>query len=149
MEGLDYWVWIAAGIILALLEIIMPTFFALLFGASAVVVGIVTLLSQDISLQAQLISWAVLGAVVTVLWFKVFRPSKAPALSHVAVVGQLGMVIEDISPSRPGKIRFTIPVLGEPEWKATASTTIATGERVTVIDIAIESHTLVVDVINQ
>lgn len=146
MEGLEYWVWVAAGIILALLEIVMPTFFALLFGLSAVAVGIITLIYGDVSLQVQLLIWAVLGGVATVLWFKVFRPTAKPAVQDEAIVGQIAMVIEDITPTRPGKIRFTIPVLGEPEWDASASARIFTGERVSVVGV--HNHVLVVETIN-
>lgn len=147
MEGLEYWVWVAAGIVLALLEIVMPAFFALLFGLSAVVVGIITLVHSDISLQVQLVVWALLGGVATVLWFKVFRPTTRPVLQDDAIVGQIAMVIEDITPARRGRIRFTIPVLGEPEWEASADAAIATGERVSVVGV--QNHVLVVETINK
>lgn len=147
MEGLEYWVWVAMGIVLALLEIVMPAFFVLLFGLSAVVVGIITFLNSDISLQMQLLVWAVLGGVATVLWFKVFRPTVRPVLREEAVVGQIAMVVADITPARPGRIRFTIPVLGEPEWDASASASIPTGERVSVIGI--QNHLLVVETLNK
>lgn len=147
MEGLEYWMWVAAAIVLALLEIVMPAFFALLFGISALVVGLITWFYPDISLQAQLIIWAVLGAVITVLWFKVFRPTSKPVVRDEAVVGQIGMVVTDIAPTRPGKVRFTIPVLGEPEWEASAATAIATGERVSVVGV--KKNILVVETLKK
>ncbi|WP_439135058.1 NfeD family protein [Pseudomaricurvus sp.] len=144
MEGLAYWIWIAAGIVIALLELLIPTFFALLFGLSAIVVGVVTLVYPDVSLQIQLIVWSVLAVVSTVLWFKFFKPSKTPPVTSDAVVGQVAMVVEDIRPEREGMIRFTIPVLGESEWKATAAVKISTGERVTVKDF--DGQLLIVEI---
>lgn len=147
MEGLEYWIWVAASIVLALLEIVIPAFFALLFGLSALVVGLLTWFWPDISLQAQLSIWAVLGAVITVLWFKVFRPARKPVAHSEAVAGKVGMVVDEITPSRPGRVRFTIPVLGEPEWEARAATAIATGERVSVVGV--EKHILVVETLKK
>ncbi|MBU3070100.1 NfeD family protein [Aestuariicella sp. G3-2] len=143
MEGFDYWIWIAGGIVLALLELLIPTFFALLFGLSAIVVGLITLIFPDLSLQLQLVVWSVLAIVSSILWFKVFKPSKTPPVTRDAMVGQVAMVIEDITPERQGVIRFTIPVLGESQWKATAIVGIQTGERVKVIDV--DDQTLIVE----
>lgn len=145
MEGFAYWVWIAGGIVLALVELLIPTFFALLFGLAAIVVGLITLIFPDLSLQLQLVIWSLLAIVSSILWFKVFKPTKTPPVTREAMVGQVAMVIEDITPERQGMIRFTIPVLGESEWKSTAADTIRTGERVKVTDV--DGQLLIVEVL--
>jgi membrane protein implicated in regulation of membrane protease activity len=78
MEWLDqivfwHW-WIAAGLLL-ILELTTPTFFFLWLGIAAAATGLLLLVFPGLSVEAQLVLFAVLSVVAIVLWRK-FREAR-------------------------------------------------------------------------
>ena len=57
-----YWHWLAFGMALMAIEIFLPSFTALWFGAGAILVGILLLLIPSLSLAWQVGIWAVASA---------------------------------------------------------------------------------------
>ena len=146
--GIDisYWHWIVLGIALMLIEIVLPSFTALWFGAAAVVVGIVLFLVPDMSMSAQLILWTVLSVILVWLWFRYLKPlaiDKTKAgLSREAIVGEVGQVVTVPNEERKGVLRFPAPILGADEWLFISQAELAPGDRVRVVDVS--GNTLVV-----
>lgn len=138
---MKYWMWIAFGMILAILEIFVPNFVIIWFGLSAVVVGLVMLL-HPLSLTAQLLLWALGSAFWVAVWFLWVKPRMADRTTagqaREAILGAVGTVIDPPREAHRGKIRFPAPVLGSDEWSCIAEgeEPLAVGDRAVVIELA-------------
>ncbi|MDL2329678.1 NfeD family protein [Desulfosarcina sp. OttesenSCG-928-A07] len=144
---MEYWHWLVFGMILMMAEIFIPSFTIFWFGLGALVVGLI-LLATPISLAWQVFFWTIASCAFTLIWFKFVRPkmrdrTKA-GLSREAIVGEVGQVIHPsvAAQGQRGRVRFTIPILGADEWAFVCDTDTATGDRVSIMDIA--GNTLVV-----
>jgi membrane protein implicated in regulation of membrane protease activity len=141
-----YWHWVILGIGLILLELALPSFTALWFGAGALVVGLVLYLAPDLSLAVQVILWTVVSSILTWLWFKILKPLSADrtkaGLSREAIVGETGQVLSTPIEDRRGTLRFPAPILGSDEWLFISQETVAVGDRVRVTDVS--GNTLIV-----
>lgn len=67
IDTLGPWTWIVAGLILLVLEVVLPGTFFLWFGVSAVVVGIVALIFPTLAWQAEVIGFLVLAVVLVIV----------------------------------------------------------------------------------
>jgi membrane protein implicated in regulation of membrane protease activity len=133
------WIWIAAGLALAAIELVIPSFTIIWFGLSAVVVGLVSYLAGILSLPVQLALWAVLSIVFTFAWFKFFRQETKTlsGQSKDAIIGKAGVVIKvNDSTFHSGVIRFPISVLGSDEWTYVTDDPLQVGDRGVITDIA-------------
>jgi len=135
-----YWHWIVLGIGLMALEIVLPSFVALWFGAAAVLVGGVVLLLPNTGLAIQVLLWVVFSIVLTWLWFRFMQPlskdrTKA-GLSREAIVGEVGQVLSPPTSERRGTLRFSVPILGADEWSFMCDEELMAGDRVRVRDIS-------------
>lgn len=136
---MEPWKWIAAGLALAALELVVPSFTIIWFGLSAVVVGLISFLPGMQSLPVQLALWAVLSIVFTFAWFKFFRQETKTlsGQSKEAIIGKSGVVIKvNDSTFHSGVIRFPIAVLGSDEWPYVTDELLQTGDRGVITDIA-------------
>lgn len=135
-----YWHWIVLGIGLVLLEIPLPSFTSLWFGAAAVVVGLLLLFMPDLSFTLQVLIWTLLSVMLTWLWFRYLKPlsiDKTKAgLSRESIVGEVGQVMVVPNAERRGKLRFSAPVLGSDEWLFISQDQLAAGDRVQVVDVS-------------
>lgn len=131
--------WFVIGFVLIAFEIILPSFAALWFGLSAIIVGIIVWLIPSLGTPTQFIIWAVLSILCTFLWFKFIKPlsiDKTQAgLSREATIGQVGMVIQVNLAHDHIRVRFPIPVLGSDEWNCRSLHPLQVGDRVSVVDI--------------
>ena len=137
-----YWHWIVLGIGLMALEMVLPSFVSLWFGAAAVIVGLILLAMPELSLAVQVVLWVIFSILMTILWFKFIQPhakdrTKA-GLSREAMLGEAGQVISLPSGSRRGQLRFPAPILGSDEWMFICETdeTLQLGDRVRVVEIS-------------
>lgn len=137
--NIAYWHWIVLGLVLAGMEIFMPTFFILWFGAAAVSVGLV-LWVVPMTLTAQLLLWIVNSAVFVVLWHKLVSPRmkdrSLAGMSREAIIGQTGIVVQHNSESGRGRLKFPAPILGDDEWDFICEGKLAGGDRVTVTEVS-------------
>jgi membrane protein implicated in regulation of membrane protease activity len=142
----EYWHWIVFGMILILVELVVPSFTIFWFGLSALIVGGVLLVAPKTTFTWQLLLWALGACLMTLLWFKLFRPLMADrtkaGISREAIVGESGQVIRAPSQQNRGMLRFTTPVLGAEEWPFICEQAVAVGDRVVVTDIS--GNTLIV-----
>lgn len=135
-----YWHWLVFGMALMMIEIVLPSFTALWFGAGAVLVGVLLLVFPGMAIGLQLFVWTIVSILFTFLWFKYLRPlsvdrTKA-GLSREAIVGQSGQVLLAPVGEQRGKLRFTTPILGAEEWSFICQQEVAPGDRVWVVDVS-------------
>ena len=131
-----YWHWLVLGILLVILEIVVPSFAILWFGLGAVVVGILLWLIPPLSVVAQLLVWIVASGGFALLWFKYFKPrmidKTMAGLSREAAIGESGQVIKLPVEQGRGMVRFTTPLLGADEWEFICDQALSLGDRVFV-----------------
>lgn len=136
---IEPWHWLVLGFVLLIIEMFVPTFASLWFGAAAIIVAALAWL-LPISVSVQVIIWLVLSAAFLVVWFKFIKPlsvdrTKA-GLGGSVIVGETGMIIVSPQPDHAGVVRFSVPIVGAAEWMCrTTGEVIAVGERVVVTDI--------------
>ncbi len=136
---MEAWIWIAAGIALTALELVIPSFTIIWFGLSAIVVGLASLVLGIHSLPIQLALWAVLSIILTIAWFKFFRQEtkSLSGQSKDSILGKAGVVIKVNESTFPGgTIRFPISVLGSDEWPFVSEEPLQIGDRGIITDIA-------------
>ena len=133
-----WWHWIVLGIVLMLLELAVPTFFLIWFGAAAVIVGLLVAVFPALSLAWQIVVW-IAGAIAFIwLWFRIFKRGlhkTRAGMSKGSLVGEVGLVTKEIRPYETGQVRFQKPILGDDLWDALSEDEIRIGERVRVLDI--------------
>lgn len=136
---LEPWHWLVLGCVLLIVEMFVPTFASLWFGAAAIIVAALLWLIP-IPVSVQIIIWLVLSAIFLVAWFKFIRPlsvdrTKA-GLGGSVIIGETGMIIVAPQPERAGMVRFSVPIVGAAEWMCrTSGEQVAVGDRVIVTDI--------------
>jgi membrane protein implicated in regulation of membrane protease activity len=135
---LVWWHWVVLGIVLALLELVVPTFFLVWFGVGAVIVGIALVAFPELSFPWQVLLWVVCSVAFIGLWFKVFKPGfhkTRVGMSKGTAIGEVGIVTREIRPHGKGEVRFQRPMLGDDVWESIADEEFKVGERVKVLDI--------------
>lgn len=129
------WLWIYAGLGLALLELVVPGFVLCFFGLAAATVGVLRLVcGAAFGVTAQMAAFSILSVLYIILLRrylkKVFVGEKGGAAQGLSdeYVGRTGTVTEAIVPPKTGRV-----LLGDAEWTATADAPIPAGTDVTVI----------------
>lgn len=135
-----YGLWIIAGVVALIIDLLSGTLFMLWVGGGCIVAGIVAAIFPTVA-WAPWAAFVVATAVLFYLGLPLARKMREQSLipSNVdAVVGQEGIVLETIDPvSNTGRVR-----VGSDEWRARADEEIGAGERVCVLGV--EGATLVV-----
>jgi inner membrane protein len=136
MESILWWHWIVLGIILMLLEIVVPSFTIFWFGLGAVVTGLLLAVFPEISLKWQLLVFSGASIGFAFCWFRFFVPRKKTRYllaDEQTAIGQTGIAATSaLSPEELGRVAFSVPVLGEESWMYQADEPIETGNRVRV-----------------
>ena len=134
---IEWWHWIVLGIVLALAELAVPAFFIIWFGLGALGVGLALFVWPGLSLATQLIVWATLSAALTALWFRYLKPRTVSqiGLSSAALIGEVGVLVGELTPQTRGQVRFQKPLLGADLWACYAETPLAAGTRVRVVAV--------------
>ncbi len=133
------WIWVAGGITLAALELIVPSFTIIWFGLAAVVTGIFSFIFGIQSLAVQLALWAVMSGLFTFMWFKFFRQETRTfsGQGKDAIIGKAGTVVRVTdSTFQGGTIRFPIAILGSDEWSFISDEEFQVGDRGIITDLA-------------
>jgi membrane protein implicated in regulation of membrane protease activity len=144
----QWWHWLALGLLLVGAELLVPSFTIFWFGLGAGLTGLVLLLFPGLSLTGQLALFAFFSAACTVLWFRVLKPRMADrssaGMSREAIIGEPGTVIKATTGAHDkGRVRFVVPLLGSEEWPCICSVPLQTGDQVRVTGI--EGHVLTVE----
>ena len=142
LEGLEPgWLWMIAGVLLLIAEIIAPGFFLVFIGAAAIAAGLFTVLFS-LGIAAQLTLF-VIYAIIAVMIGRKFYANAAvdagdPLLNDRAarLVGKSVTVIEEVN-EHSGRVR-----VGDSEWSARGGPG-SVGERVRITGV--EGNCLLVE----
>ena len=144
MNGIDPgWLWLIGGVLLLILEVIVPGFFLVFLGAAAIATGLFTVLF-NLGAAAELALFA-LYAVIAVLVGRRFYANRTadstdPLLNDRAgrLVGKVVTVVAAVD-DQNGRVR-----VGDSEWSARGGPA-AAGERVRITGVegnclTVEAH---------
>jgi hypothetical protein len=139
MENILWWHWIVLGIILVLMELVVPSFTIFWFGLGALVTGLLVALLPEIPLKWQILVFSLSSIGFTFLWFRLFVPRKrmkSLLMDEKSAIGQTGIAASRaLLPGQKGRVAFSVPVLGEESWSYQADEPIETGNRVRVVAV--------------
>jgi inner membrane protein len=141
---MSYFLWLTFAVIAIVIEIAIPTFFALFAGVGFLAAGAIAFFFPD-AMLLQLISAAifmVIGAIV----FQTQRIASADLSSvgtHNEFVGILGRVIVPVTDHHEGDVELYEPVIGNRHWMALSQNIeIEAGCEIEIVEI--RGNTLVV-----
>ena len=135
---LEWWHWAVLGIALILAELVIPAFVLVWFGLGALLVGAIVSVVPGASLTFQIGTWTLASVAMIVLWFKIFKRGfhkTRIGMADANVIGEVGMLIQDVEPYRKGQVRFQKPILGADVWDCIADEPIRSGERIKVLGV--------------
>jgi len=129
------WLWVYAGLVLMLLELVAPGFILCFFGLSAATVGVLRFVFGDaFTLTGQLAAFSVLSVLYIILLRrslkKVFvggRVETKTDFDHESV-GRTGKLTVAVLPPLTGRV-----MIGDAEWTAASDRPIAVGADVRVV----------------
>jgi len=124
-------VWIIAGLVLAVLEMIVPGMVIIWFGIAGVVTGILAFFVRNEYVQFGV--FVVLSGVMVVFSQRIARRITHPEPEPVGanrMQDAVGLVVQDINPPDLGRVK----VSGD-EWRAEAKAAITRGNRVRVLEV--------------
>lgn len=134
-------VWVISGVILLILEVVLPIFVFLWLGAAAVGVAILTFLGITHGIEQQFIAYAIISPLL--LWSSrklIKSRTKARARTNIDdLIGKQATVIQPIEDVAPGRIS-----LYGIDWLARSANETAIPAQSRVCIIAVEGATLVV-----
>jgi len=146
MIEIKAWYWLVFGMVLIMVELIVPSFTILWFGLGAFVVALLLWVVPDMAMSWQLFFWSIASVVFTAFWFLFFKPrmvdKTSAGISLEAVLGESGLVIKRPEARNRGIVKFTTPLLGAEQWQFICKDNVEPGDRVAVIDVS--GNTLVV-----
>ena len=135
---LEWWHWAVLGIALILAELVVPAFVLVWFGLGALLVGAIVFIAPGASLTFQIATWTLASVAMIVLWFKIFKPGfhkTRIGMADANVIGEVGLLIQDVEPYHKGQVRFQKPILGADVWDCIADDPIRSGERIKVLGV--------------
>ncbi|MBV5307400.1 MAG: NfeD family protein [Desulfobulbaceae bacterium] len=139
MGNILWWHWVVLGVILVLMELVVPSFTIFWFGLGALLTGLLLALLPEIGLKWQMLVFVVSSVGFTFCWFYFFVPQKKIKTilqDEQAAIGQTGIAASRaLIPGDRGRVVFSVPVLGDESWTYLADEPIDTGNRVRVIEV--------------
>jgi membrane protein implicated in regulation of membrane protease activity len=120
--------WLVVGIVLILLEFVIPGVVICFFGVSAIIASAIVFIFSGIALTYQLLIFAIGGAVLALLCRRYFKGgiksgSGGGDIDEDDVCGALCVCKEKITPVFPGKVEFRGSL-----WSASADEDISEGD---------------------
>ena len=144
MENILWWYWILLGIVLILLELVVPSFTIFWFGLGAVLTGILLAVLPAFPIEWQLLVFSATSIGFTFLWFRYFGPRKSagsPVTDEKQAIGQTGIAAtRAMTPGETGKAVFSVPVMGHDSWEYMADEPIDTGNRLRITAVMVEKN---------
>jgi membrane protein implicated in regulation of membrane protease activity len=124
-------VWIIMGLVLAVLEMIVPGLVIIWFGVGAIVTGIIALFIHNPYVHYGTFLFLSGLGVFLAQWIgeKITNPEPEP-VGALRYFGAVGTVIKDIVPPNQGRVK----VSGE-EWLAESEVTIPAGHKVRILKV--------------
>lgn len=135
---IEWWHWMVLGIVLILAELALPIFVLVWFGLGALLMGVMVALVPQASLTLQVATWTIASLAMVVLWFRIFKPGfhkTRIGRADANVIGEVGLLVQEVEPFRKGQVRFQKPMLGADLWDCIADEKISSGARVKVLGV--------------
>ena len=141
----EWWHWLVLGLCLSMAELMVPAFFIIWFGIGALAVALVLLIAPGLSVATQVLLWAVFSGLLVGLWFRYLKPRTVSkvGMSAASIIGEVGVLVGDLTPDNRSQARFQKPLLGADLWECYAQNAIKAGTRVRII--AVEGHFIKVE----
>jgi membrane protein implicated in regulation of membrane protease activity len=147
IQALGPWTWVAVGLLILGIEIMMPSTFLLWPGLSALVVGLITLIIGNEAAiwpwQAQVLVFLILSIVIAIVGKRImknkdYNKSENPNLNErgAQLIGQTAILADPIA-NGMGRIK-----IGDTTWRVKGDDAKA-GAKVTVVDY--DAGTLIVE----
>lgn len=130
--------WAILGVLLVISELVFPAFVLVWFGLGALLVAAALALLPAMELVPQLLIWIVASVAFVLLWFKVFKPHQHKILigrASAQVIGEVGLLVNDVDKFQKGRVRFQAPVIGADVWDCIADEPIKAGSHVKVVSV--------------
>lgn len=109
-----YWMWLTLGLVLLIIEVAIPSFFAMFFGISALIVGILSFFCPESSFLTQGIVFVALAVINAIVFFKFIRP-RLKTVQEGELIDEVGVLIKKHS-EHNGVMRFFSPIKGRDSW---------------------------------
>ena len=135
---MHFGLWLILGVVLIVLEIVIPSFVVIWFGIAALLTGIVSCWVTDLTMQSAVFAFFS-GLSITVGWFGFLKNAASRSQAgqgKESVQGERG-IVSAVKPGDfpAGKVRFSVAVLGSDEWEFVADEPLAVGERCEIMDV--------------
>jgi inner membrane protein len=146
MESVTFWYWLAFGMALMLVEVLVPGVLFLWLGAAAILTGLIMLVAPDMTWQVQLVVFAVLSVVSVFVGRRYVysnpEPTDHPTLNRRGenFVGQQ-YALDGATSGGQGRVN-----IGDTVWAVAVrphGTELDAGARVTVVSV--DGSTLMVE----
>ena len=134
----EWWLWAVGGISLIIAELVVPAFVLIWFGLGGLVVSLMVAIFPDVGLTTELAVWLVVSLGLAISWFKLFKPNyhkTRVGMSDANIIGEIGLVTQDLALFQKGEVRFQKPMVGSDVWPCIADEPIAAGDRVRVLKV--------------
>lgn len=145
LETLTFWHWMVLGVVLVVLELLMPGIWFLWLGLGALTTGVIVLIASELPWQIQSVIFCALSVISIVIGRLIMRtkaPEDHPTLNRRAeqYIGQV-YVLEDATERGHDRVR-----IGDSVWRvrlADPAAELSAGDKVTVTGV--EGATLQVE----
>jgi inner membrane protein len=107
---IDWVIWVAAGLILLIMEVVLPGVFMMWLGLAACGAGLLTL-AFHFAFEAQVVSFGILAAVALGIGLRLRRPRQVIHTEREGLIGR--PVTALVFQGRDGRVR-----LGDSDWAA-------------------------------
>lgn len=127
-------IWFIIGLVLLLLELVMPGFVIFFFGIGAWVTALLCLFTEP-NINIQVIIFAVSSVLTLLLFRRMIRnkflynkDDKSEAVED-EFTGKEAIAVDDFGPGKTGKVEFK-----GTSWNAESGSDVKAGQRVTIIE---------------
>jgi inner membrane protein len=110
--------WLIAGVLLAITELLAPGVYLVFFAVAAAITGAIALLFPDLGIGGQLIgftAWSLVTVLIGRHWYRNFPVPTSDPLLNDRVARLIGEVVTVVEPIEHGRGRVRV---GDGEWLA-------------------------------
>lgn len=141
---MSYYIWLMLGVIAIVIEMMIPTFFALFTGIGCLFAAVVAFFYPE-SLFIQLISVSIFMAIGVIVFKKknIADVKTNKVGTHNEFVGIEGVVTASILANKEGEVELSTPIVGTRIWPAiTHDGELEEGSKIKIVEL--QGNTLLV-----
>ena len=110
--------WLVAGVLLAITELLAPGVYLVFFAIAAAITGAIALLFPDLAIGGQLMgfaAWSLVAVLIGRRWYRDYPVPTSDPLLNDRVARMIGEVVTVVEPIEHGRGRVRV---GDGEWLA-------------------------------